>query len=193
MNIISKTLAAIACIAALTACTKNQECRIHGTVPSDQYDDKYIFLVPIYKPDSVGVDSVKIKGRTFEFVTEKNIVADIRLGYRYRFGTQNLLIVTEPGDVYAEIDSISKGWGTPQNDYLQEWKENTESKTKAIRALTKAINAAKAADDNQSVDELRHQVQEIQGSYMEKTMKLKETLKEGPLFDFLDKIYPSKQ
>ena len=43
---------------------------------------------------------------------------------------QNLLVVTEPGDIYVTIGPESTGGGTPQNDSLQVWKNLTVASNK---------------------------------------------------------------
>lgn len=189
---ISRLISSVAVAFVMGACVPNEECHIHGTLPSEKYDGNYIFLVPIYNTDSIGVDSTKVVGNQFEFVTKKHVMADIRLAYRVRYGTQNLLVVTEPGDVYASIDSISKGWGTAQNDSLQMWKELTEAYRKTYRSLTRAAYAAKKAEDLEAYGEIMGQANVVREDYMKSTHRIAENMNGSVLGDFLNKQFPKK-
>lgn len=197
MKKISTIIVSALSIIAISSCnTRQNECRIHGTVAESgmyEYEGKYIFLVPLEKPDSIGVDSVPIHNNTFEFTTNKSVMATIRLGYKYRYGKQDLLVVLEDGDVYVKIDSISSSYGTPQNNALQSWKELTEGRVVKYNTLMKAAKAAKTAGDMDSHETLRQQAFEINSAYIKRTHELTDSLGEGILYDFLNKIYPSKQ
>lgn len=49
--------------------------------------------------------------------------ARVPIDMRVRYGTQDLLVVTEPGVINVVIVTVSSGSGTPQNEALQTWKE----------------------------------------------------------------------
>ena len=192
----TQKLLAIAAMVLMTACTATDsqqgECRIHGTLSSDKWDGQYIFLVPTYRADSVGVDSAKIAGRKFEFVTTKRNVSDLRLSWRTRFGTQNLLVVTEPGDVYVTIDSISHGYGTPQNDSLQAWKTRTENFKRKARALSAASRNFYAAQDSVSGDAIKEQLIAARNEYRKATLRMAKQMEGTPLSEFMYRIYPER-
>lgn len=100
-----------------------QLCRIHGKMESGRWDGKKIFLVPMFGlQDAAHVDSVVIKDGTFEFAVDTVEMKVIRVDYHYRDGVQDLLVVSEPGDVEVTIGANSITSGTPQNDSLQVWK-----------------------------------------------------------------------
>ena len=72
-------------------------CHIQGTMGSDDYDGKLIFLVPLNGAQTAEtVDSIEIKGRKFEFKTDSMQMYKILLDYHYRLGIQPLLVVGEP-------------------------------------------------------------------------------------------------
>lgn len=100
------------------------EFRIIGQLPAERFDSACIYLVPMLGPHPRPVDSVFV-GRDGSFCFEGNVeqMAVLRLGWRQRYGTQELLVVTEPGTINVTLDSISSGCGTPQNDSLQLLKE----------------------------------------------------------------------
>lgn len=99
---------------------------IKGSTSQSRLDGERVFLVPYgtkaYE-DSIGVDSVVIKNGKFEFRGHKGeFLARVTMDKRVRYGTQDLLIITEPGEITVVIDSVSSGHGTPQNEALQSWK-----------------------------------------------------------------------
>ena len=137
---------AVAVATLLNSCHQQNpnECRIHGTMGSDQYEGKLIFLVPLNGPATMEtVDSVEIKDKKFEFVTQKMQMYKILLDYHYRLGIQPLLVVGEAGDVQVVIDSISHSTGTPQNDSLELWKQRTEQHALDLGNLKRMIASMK--------------------------------------------------
>lgn len=187
---------AAALLSLLTACsgsnTQQGECRIHGTLPSDKWDGQYIFIVPSNKEQNIGVDSTKIEGNSFELVTDKSYVGILRLHYRYRLHTQELLVVTEPGDVYAHIDTVSSCGGTPQNDSLQAWKQRTTEYRRKSRALTVAYKNFFSEGDSVSGNALREQSKEIYKAYKEATLRMAKEMEGTTLADFLNHLYSPK-
>ncbi|MCQ2175156.1 MAG: DUF4369 domain-containing protein [Bacteroidales bacterium] len=115
--------------AIFAACSAPQKgkCTIKGIISAeDKRDSCYIFLVPQGPHEASDVDSTLILGGAFEFTTEKEQMAVLRVTKYRRFGLQDLLVVTEPGTVQVEIGESSTGRGTRQNDSLQVWKNLTE-------------------------------------------------------------------
>ena len=168
---------AVAVATLLNSCHQQNpnECRIHGTMGSDQYEGKLIFLVPLNGPATMEtVDSVEIKDKKFEFVTQKMQMYKILLDYHYRLGIQPLLVVGEAGDVQVVIDSISHSTGTPQNDSLELWKQRTEQ-----HALDLGIALLNARGDS------------IHLQYKKMTRQMAANLKEGVLHDFLAGRFPT--
>ncbi len=190
-----KKITAALCALLLSACSSSNQgngtCQINGTLGSDKWDGQYIFLVPINKGDSVGVDSTIVHGHEFHFTATKSIVADIRLSWRTRFGTQNLLVVTEPGTVTVTIDSVSSGGGTPQNDSLQSWKRRTEEYKHTATALGRAYQNFYAAGDSVSGDALRAEASAKYQSYRNASLNMAKQMEGTALADFLNRMFPS--
>ena len=113
---------------ALAACNAGNTdvCRIHGTMMDPSHDGMTVYLVPLENPDSIGVDSTVIENAHFEFETQKHILAAVRMAFFNRAHAQQILVVTEPGDIQVTMGDVSSSAGTPQNDSLQAWKEATE-------------------------------------------------------------------
>lgn len=181
-------------IALLTiSCSKPNLCNIHGTVSNPDLDGACIYLIAFDKSirDSVGVDSAFIKDGKFEISTPKNMIGILRMDYRYRYGTEELLVVEEPGDVYVHIDSISYGSGTKHNDIIQEWKDITSTMYSVRSPLLKMSYAARHGENPADEYPLRAKADSLFIDYMGKTKALAEKCDEGPLRDFLNDRVPS--
>ena len=121
-KILFLTVAAAAFL--LCACGRD-EYRIHGRVTSNELEGVKIFLVPYGHEERENVDSVLIHNHEFEFRGREHWMCTLRLISHERHKGQNLLVATEPGDIYVTIGPDSRGGGTPQNDSLQVWKDLT--------------------------------------------------------------------
>ena len=117
------------------SCGRPDEYRIHGRVTSNELEDVQIFLVPLGHETAEFVDSVHIHNHEFFFKGDEHWMCELRLAKRERYKGQNLLVATEPGDIYVTIGPDSSGGGTPQNDSLQVWKDLTIQSNKAFSAL----------------------------------------------------------
>lgn len=171
----------IVCYAGCTRSGDDNVCRIIGVVPDSTKEGKKIFLVPFEGPqDAAHVDSVVIKDGKFEFVKDSIGVEIIRLDYHFRENTQELLVITEPGEVHVTIGANSTTSGTPQNDSLQVWKDLMISQNMAFNQLRKKKpNEAEIRDFQSNFSKLNRAFIERQPS--------------GMLKDFLSKMYPTKK
>ena len=115
----------LAGVTLLASCAQSNEYVIYGTVSNPDLEGAQVFLVPLENPVKENIDSVYIHNQTFEFRGTEEKMADIRIERLKRFGNENLLVVTEPGETYVTIGQVSSGRGTPQNDSLQVWKNLT--------------------------------------------------------------------
>ena len=74
---------------------------IKGTTSQTRLNGKKVLLVPFGKPgirDSIGTDSAYIKDGKFEIRGNRGkFLARVTIEINERFGTQDLLVVTEPG------------------------------------------------------------------------------------------------
>lgn len=176
-------------VSSFVGCTVSKKCRIHGTLPNNSYEGVRIFLVPAEGPQTAKeVDSVEIKEGKFDFATDKDEVAVIRLDYHRRFGIEDLLVVTEPGDIYVTIDSVSHSHGTPQNDILDKWKNRTESHNRNYISLMRSAAAMKKKDAPKA-QKIFDEAQKCDNEYKAYTMKVTENLPDGPLKKFMKKLY----
>lgn len=136
-------LPVIACLSSLVSCTDSKkasladdEFLITGQLNGNKGDSALLFLVPMEGPHPRPVDSVYVGADgAFEFRGNVEQMAVLRLAWRQRMGTQELLVVTEPGVTYVTLDSISSAHGTPQNDALQQWKEFREASSRELSRI----------------------------------------------------------
>ncbi len=174
---------------AFLSCQQSQEassdvCRIHGTIP-EEWNGVRVFLVPTtIRADASTVDSTVIENGKFEFVKDTTGIYDIRVDYHFRRGLQQLIVVTEPGDVQVQLGPTSSAVGTEQNDSLQAWKVFIEGRQSGFVALRDSLTAAGVSDDVKKarIEEYR-QVARLRGKQMA------ENLKPGVLKDDFAKKY----
>lgn len=193
MKIIASVMTLMALV--LVGCTSSQKpvtgkCHITGSANS-RFDGKKIFLVPITRPATMEtVDSVVISNGKFEFTADTCDMRVIRLDYHFRNNVQDLLVVTEPGELLVTIDSISSCKGTPQNDSLQHWKEMTERfNMECFPFMINGRNADKAGD-KQTAEMMKGKIDSLRNDYRRRSHILAESLEEGPLREFLMKQFP---
>lgn len=179
-------LVAVACKQADT-----NACIIRGTLPDDTYEGKRIFLVQLshHGPGNEGVDSVEVHNRQFEFVTNKNEMASLRMDYHYRYGLQELLVVEEPGTVNCIIAENSSATGTPQNDSLQVWKMKKEIYDMNRTQLRKRSIAYRDSGDSIRAKELWGRADSLSREFMDFTLDMADRQPAGPLHDFMNSLY----
>lgn len=151
-----KILILMALAAVLFAsCGRSGQYRIHGRVLTNDLEGVQIFLVPVGHEEKENVDSVRIHDHEFFFKGKEHWMCALRLDKRHRDKGQNLLVVTEPGDIYVVIGPDSSGGGTPQNDSAQVWKNLTVEANRIYSELYQAdmkeeANAARREYRNRS-------------------------------------------
>lgn len=161
----------------LLSCNKADEYRIHGRVTSNELEGIQVFLVPVGHEEPENVDSVFIHNHEFFFKGREHWMCTIRLDRYHRDKGQNLLVATEPGDIYVTIGPDSRGGGTPQNDSLQVWKDLTQASNKE-RALLLSAG-------------LKEQADSARAAYRDRTQKMALAVgEESILGEFLLNMYP---
>ena len=193
MRIVLSVLGILLLFLASCQSDKGGECRIYGEMADHSRDGKMVYLVPLIRPDSVGVDSTVITDGKFEFRTRECRMSIVRVELLSRYGLQDLLVVTEPGDVWVKIDSVSSSGGTPQNEVLQQWKEYTQDYGRAFYACRQKRNAAFRAGDTTAANGVQVEVDSLQRVYRNKSRALIEGLAEGALRDFLAGKFPAEE
>ena len=172
-------------------CQESKVCKIHGTVVGEQYEGKRIFLVPFSGPATAEtVDSIEIKDGKFEFTPDSMQIYKILLDYHYRFGTQPLIVVAEPGDIQVTIDTISSAVGTPQNDSLQVWKEMTEKNRSQFTAMMRLADAKKKQNDTVQAAAIKKQADAMRLAYKNRTRQMASNMEGTILGDFLKGMFP---
>ena len=174
------------------SCQQNdRKCHIIGTVNGEQYEGKYIFLVPNSGPATVEtVDSVEITKGKFHFEPDSMQMYKILLDYHYRLDLQPLLVVGEPGTIEVIIDSISHATGTPQNDSLEQWKVQTEIHNRELYKMRMYLKELQGRFDTVQAKYILQRADSIHLVYKNYTRQLAKNMKEGVLHDFLKDLYP---
>lgn len=163
--------------ALLASCSQDKEYVIYGTVSNPDLEGAQVFLVPLENATKETIDSVYIHNQMFEFRGTEEKMADIRIEMYKRYGNENLLVVTEPGETFVTIGQVSSGRGTPQNDSLQVWKNLTMQYYQQSGSLRKQGMKAEA-------DALRD-------SYASRTRQMASNVgRESTLGKFLDSRFP---
>ena len=161
----------------LASCSQEKGYVIYGTVSNPELEGALVFLVPLENPVKETIDSVVIRNQMFEFRGTEEKMADIRIERYKRYGNENLLVVTEPGETFVTIGQVSSGRGTPQNDSLQVWKNLTMQYYQQSGNLRKQGMKAEA-------DALRE-------AYVARTRQMASNVGKGTtLGAFLDSRYP---
>lgn len=189
-----KLLYLILVLIGVACCSSPQnEYVIKGSTSQERLEGELVFLVPYGSPtieDSIGVDSTEVRNGKFEFRGHKGeFLARITMHRKVRMGTQDLLVVTEPGEIAVVIDSISSGKGTPQNDALQTWKNlktehdnvqwNQSQKIKRLQEQGDTVYAKALADSLKTYNDL----------YLTKIQDILGTLPPGPAYELLHSRY----
>lgn len=182
----------------VTCCSNpKDEYVVKGSTSQSRLDGERVFLVPYGSKafeDSIGVDSVVIKNGKFEFRGHKGeFLARITMDRRVRYGTQDLLIITEPGEITVVIDSVSSGMGTPQNDLLQAWKVLKEDHDKVQWNQSQHIKYLQEHGDTVYANSLTDSLKNFNQNYIDRIHALMRSVGSGPAFDLLKSRYGTPQ
>ena len=123
----------ISLLTAVLLCSCNNDgYHIRGTVTDPSLEGAIVFLVPVtepvHLPERDNLDSTFITNGHFDFKGTRERMVDVRIEKFKRMNVQNLLLVTEEGEIDVVLGQCSSGGGTPQNDSLQVWKDITENR-----------------------------------------------------------------
>lgn len=166
-------------VIVFTSCSQSSQYIICGTVTNPALEGAMVFLVPLENATKETIDSVYISNQMFEFRGTEEKIADIRIERFKRFGNENLLVITEPGETFVTIGQVSSGRGTPQNDSLQVWKNLTKQYNMQVSSLRSQGRKEDAAA--------------LRESYIARTRQMARNVgKESTLGKFLSSRFPEK-
>jgi hypothetical protein len=166
-------------VIVFTSCSQSSQYIICGTVTNPALEGAMVFLVPLENATKETIDSVYISNQMFEFRGTEEKIADIRIERFKRFGNENLLVITEPGETFVTIGQVSSGRGTPQNDSLQVWKNLTKQYNMQVSSLRSQGRKEDAAA--------------LRESYIARTRQMARNVgKESTLGKFLNSRFPEK-
>lgn len=170
-----------------------EEYIVRGTTSQTRLNGQKVYLVPYGSPlleDSLGVDSVVIRDGKFEFRGNKGeFLARVTIDIKHRYGTQDLLVVTEPGVTSVVIDSISSSSGTPQNDMIQWWKELKTEHDRIQWNQSRHISYLKEHGDTAYAVSLTDSLEQFNKDYLSRVHRLMRMVGSGPAYDFLRDRY----
>lgn len=182
----------------IVCCTgSKEEYVIKGSTSQSRLDGERVFLVPYgtkaYE-DSIGVDSTVIKNGKFEFRGHKGeFLGRVTVDKRVRYGTQDLLIITEPGEITVVIDSISSGKGTPQNDMLQAWKILKEDHDRVQWDQSQHIKYLREQGDTAYANALADSLRIFNARYLDMIHSMMRSVGSGTAYDLLRQRYGDPQ
>ncbi len=180
-----KILAILLGLIIVVGCDNGRKSLILGTVNNSDLNGKWIFLVPVFYEDSLGVDSVVIENNKFYFERNEEFLADIRVDYHYRQNTENLLVVTEPGTINVKIDTVSYGCGTPQNDSLQVWKDLIIKLKAELNKTRSDLNYFVRVGDTANALIVKRHMEVVNEKFQNRTKNMAENFGSGTLYEFL--------
>ncbi len=195
-NIFLMTIAAAGLILCSACGNHEEEFVIKGSTSQSRLNGNRVFLVPYGSKqieDSIGVDSVVIENGHWEFRGHGEYLARVTIDKHVRYGTQDLLIVTEPGgEITIVIDSISSGGGTPQNEALQQWKDKMTAHNKIAAQQARHIKYLKQKGDTVYAKALQDSLKQFNSDFRQEMIDMAQLLKPGPARDLLLKRYGSE-
>jgi len=116
-------------IICYAGCTENVSF-IKGQLPDATCDNDIVYLVPFEGASAKTVDSTFIQGSRFQFKIKQNKhnqIFIIRVKPLLRLNLQDILIISEPGTIFVNLNNNSSSSGTPMNETLQQWKERKQN------------------------------------------------------------------
>lgn len=109
----------------LTSCAPKGSFKVEGRVTDETLNGSKVYLVALDGPISKDVDSTIIVDGSFRFEKKADslCVKILRVPVRYPNAVEDLVVVTESGNLNAVLSGNSHGEGTRLNNILQEWKD----------------------------------------------------------------------
>ncbi|MCD8387643.1 MAG: DUF4369 domain-containing protein [Bacteroidales bacterium] len=182
----------------LTACGKKEpEFVVKGSTTIERLNGHRVFLVPYGSKqieDSIGVDSTVVEDGKFEFRGRGEYLARVTMDRKVRYGTQDLLIVTEPGgDIVITIDSLSTGGGTPQNEALQRWKDMKHAHDVMLAPQRAHLQYLRQHGDSVYAAALQDSIKAYNDDFREQVLGIARILGKGPAYDLLMQFYGPRE
>lgn len=107
------------------SCTSNETFKVEGRVTDETLNGSKIYFVALDGPVSRNVDSTFIMDGRFTFAKKADslCIKILRVPVRYPNAVEDLVVVTESGNLNVVLSGNSHGEGTRLNNILQSWKE----------------------------------------------------------------------
>ena len=174
---------------SFAACAGNESI-IEGQVPDASYDNEWVYLVPVKDASSKTVDSIRIRESRFQFKLKpgkQNRMFILRVKPVLRFNLQDILVISEPGTVYVNMDKNSSSSGTPLNQTLQQWKEKKHASDSTRYVLYRKY---KEETDESEKARLQSEIEEVNTDYRNYADSLAERNKDNAVGQFIRSLNP---
>ena len=156
------------------SCTGNKSV-IEGKVPDASYNNEIVYLVPVKNASSKTVDSTVIRNSRFQFKInpeKQNQIFIIRVKPILRIKLQEILVASEQGTVFVNLDMPSSASGTPLNNVLQQWKEKKFVADSTYYTLNRQYNKetgeSEKAQLQSELDDIKKEYKTYEDSLVEK-------------------------
>jgi hypothetical protein len=153
------------------SCTSKETFKVEGRIIDETLNGSKVYLVALDGPISRDVDSTIIIDGNFSFEKKADslCVRILRLPVRYPNAIEDLVVVTESGNLNAVLSGNSHGEGTRLNNILQEWKD----KKRANDSTQFDLYSKKNRTENPVVADSLMKVSETNSkSFMSETLSL---------------------
>ena len=185
----SKILIGFIGLLSIVSCTRPEPFIVDGTVPDRTFEGSKIYLVALDGPVSKDVDSTLIRdGRfLFEKKADSLSVKILRVPAMFPDVIEDLVVITESGNLDVVMSANSRGHGTRLNSILQEWKNKKHTYDSLQRDLyfLKNIEGVK----QNVTDSLLRRSQALSSDFMAGVVKLMNENLDSGIGLLLFKVY----
>lgn len=137
------------CALCASSCQPDKTYVVEGSLYGGRnFEDQYIYLVPLRGGYESRVDSAAVHDGRFRFdgVVVEPEVCLLRMRPMMRLFIQEATIIREPGHIKAVLSAQSKVGGTALNDSLQHWVDAKAHADSLLLVLKKQLKKAEGPD-----------------------------------------------
>ena len=172
----------------ILSCTSKETFKVEGRIIDETLNGSKVYLVALDGPISRDVDSTIIVDGSFRFKKKADslCVRILRVPVRFPNAIEDLVVVTESGNLNAVLSGNSHGEGTRLNNILQEWKDRKHAYDSTQFDLYSMKNKT---ENPLVVDSLMKVSETINKSFMSETVNLMNDNLQNGIGLLLFKVY----
>ncbi len=172
----------------ILSCTSKETFKVEGRIIDETLNGSKVYLVALDGPVSRDVDSTIIVDGSFRFEKKADslCVRILRVPVRFPNAIEDLVVVTESGNLNAVLSGNSHGEGTRLNNILQEWKDRKHAYDSTQFDLYSMKNKT---ENPLVVDSLMKVSETINKSFMSETLNLMNDNLQNGIGLLLFKVY----